>query len=348
MHRAALDRADHATPTEATPLSRETMTPGAFSLVLAASLGWAAFDALRKRLVRDLDPTWLLLLLTAVQVPLFAAWGAAGASGFAGTGAGGPGFTAAGAGPGDLRLPDVHYWWPALSSVALNVAAGFAFLHALARAPLSAIVPLLSLTPVFTTLLSIPLLGERPTAAQAVGVALVVGGALALHPGLLARSRGRAAPAAHGAPGRAWTEHVPPARAERAFPAMATPSEAGFHPRARSELRAPARALPGVALGGLTALLWSTTTPLDKLAVERGGAPLHGVVLNGGVALGVLLVRLATRALRAASSIPRAVSSARSGWRDFRGRRNIKRVPPDGRKNSNEGMHSTKRGDSLL
>jgi uncharacterized membrane protein len=44
---------------------------------------------------------------------------------------------------------------------------------------------------------------------------------------------------------------------------------------------------------GLTALLWSLTIPLDKLAVERSSAPFHGVVVTAGVAAGVLLVLVA-------------------------------------------------------
>ena len=39
-----------------------------------------------------------------------------------------------------------------------------------------------------------------------------------------------------------------------------------------------------------TALLWSLTPPLDKLAVERASAPFHALVLTAGVALAVLCV----------------------------------------------------------
>ncbi|MFL6232865.1 MAG: EamA family transporter [Thermoanaerobaculia bacterium] len=48
--------------------------------------------------------------------------------------------------------------------------------------------------------------------------------------------------------------------------------------------------LKGAVLVALTALFWSLATPLDKLAVERADAPLHGFVLTAGVAVGVLLV----------------------------------------------------------
>ncbi|HKV08483.1 MAG TPA: DMT family transporter [Thermoanaerobaculia bacterium] len=57
---------------------------------------------------------------------------------------------------------------------------------------------------------------------------------------------------------------------------------------------APARreTIRGALLIALTALFWSLTIPLDKLAVERAPAPFHGFVLNIGVALGVLAILL--------------------------------------------------------
>jgi drug/metabolite transporter (DMT)-like permease len=70
------------------------------------------------------------------------------------------------------------YWAPALGSVALNVVANLAFIHAFRMAPISLSIPLLSLTPVVTALRAIPLLGELPTAVQGMGIALVVVGAL--------------------------------------------------------------------------------------------------------------------------------------------------------------------------
>jgi drug/metabolite transporter (DMT)-like permease len=55
--------------------------------------------------------------------------------------------------------------------------------------------------------------------------------------------------------------------------------------------------LKGGVLVAVTALLWAMTIPLDKLALARAAAPLHGAVLNGGVAAGVLLVLLGRRRL---------------------------------------------------
>ena len=73
--------------------------------------------------------------------------------------------------------PTSEYWLPGLTSVGLNWVANLAFLRALALSPLSVTIPLLSLTPVFTALLAIPLLGETPTALQSAEILAVVAGA---------------------------------------------------------------------------------------------------------------------------------------------------------------------------
>ena len=46
------------------------------------------------------------------------------------------------------------------------------------------------------------------------------------------------------------------------------------------------------------ALLWSLALPLDKLAIQRAPAPFHALLLNGGVALLVLLRLGSTGRLR--------------------------------------------------
>ncbi len=204
------------------------MTLPVAALVVASSLGWSGFDLLRKLLVRRVAPVALLLLLTLGSVPLFAAW-----VWIDGVTAPGPGYLA-----------------PALASVLLNVVANLLFLHGMRLAPISVAIPLLSLTPVFTTLTAIPLLGERPSAAGVAGILLVIAGAIWLN----------------------W-----PRRA-------AAPEEGA--PRTAD----PRRTLHGAAMVATTALLWSLTPPLDKMAVERASAPFHGMVLTGGVALAVFAV----------------------------------------------------------
>jgi uncharacterized membrane protein len=149
----------------AEPLSRVklrasmSITVTALLLVVACSLGWAGFDLLRKLLVREIPPVALVFLLTIGSAPLFAAW-----------------WIAAGSG-----LPGPGYWLPALGSVAINIVANLLFLQGMRIAPLSVTVPLLSLTPAFATLLAIPLLGERPTGRDALGILMVIAGAIWLH-----------------------------------------------------------------------------------------------------------------------------------------------------------------------
>lgn len=200
----------------------------ALTLVVACSVAWAGVDLSRKLLVRDLSPAPLLFLLTLGVAPIFLVWMLA----------------------AEVSAPRPAYWVPALASVMLNLGANLLYLEGMRIAPLSVAVPLLSLTPAFTTLLAVPLLGEWPSARGAAGILLVIAGAVWLH----------------------WQPRQP-APAERP------------------------RALKGGLLVALTALFWSLTVPLDKLALANAAAPFHGAVLTGGVAAGVLLVLLAQRRL---------------------------------------------------
>lgn len=135
-----------------------TVTLAAFFLAIAVSLLWAGLDLLRKVLVARVSPLALLFLLSLGVAPFFVVWGWS---------------------EGTLRWqPD--YFLPAGLSIVLNVAANLAFFEAVRISPLSLTIPLLSFTPVFATLLAIPLLGEVPNAWQAAGIAMVVVGAYVL------------------------------------------------------------------------------------------------------------------------------------------------------------------------
>lgn len=135
-----------------------TVSLVALFLVVASSLGWSAFDVLRKVLVQRVEPLPLLFALTLGQVPLFAVWTV---------------LRPEAVGPG--------YWLPAGASVALNIVVNVAFLLAMKWSPLHRTIPLLSLIPALTTVLAIPLLGEVPGIRQWTGIVLVVFGALLLH-----------------------------------------------------------------------------------------------------------------------------------------------------------------------
>jgi drug/metabolite transporter (DMT)-like permease len=252
---------------------------GPLLLVLVASLASAGFDLTRKLLGRELPPLPMVLLLAAGSVPLFglALW-------------------VQGAVP-----PGAGYLAPALGSVALNLVANVAFLQSVRLAPLSATVPLLSLTPAFTSLLGVPLLGELPRPIAWAGVALVAGGAYVLGRG--------GAPAPRAGPGP-----VPPAAATAAAEAVPAIPDAAVVPppvanAAPAMPAAPAEAVQlvrGAWLMAGAALLWSLTIPLDKLAVRRASAPLHGLVLTAGIGLGAAAVLIGQRRLGELGGLRRA------------------------------------------
>ncbi|MEM8929589.1 MAG: DMT family transporter [Acidobacteriota bacterium] len=129
--------------------------------MLATGLASAGFDLFQKLLARSLDPVPMVFLLGVASTPIFAVLVAV---------------------DGWPAISD-GYWWPALGSTVLNLVGHVAFVQAVRISPLSVTVPLLSLTPVFTALLAIPILGEWPGRLGALGVGLVVVGAFWLHAG---------------------------------------------------------------------------------------------------------------------------------------------------------------------
>ena len=128
------------------------------AFTLAAALSWALFDALRKRLARDVSPVHLGLLLPLAQAPLLALW-------------------AASREPLGLPLAALS---PLLGSALLNALALVLFLDALRLSPMSLTIPLLSFTPVLSTTLAWVFRGQAPGAAQYAGASLVVLGAVVL------------------------------------------------------------------------------------------------------------------------------------------------------------------------
>lgn len=135
-----------------------TLTLIALLVVLGTSLGWSILDLLRKMLVGTVRPVALLFLMTIAQSAVFVVWVTLDSGAHLTSG----------------------YWLPALGSVALNVVANVAFIEALALAPLSLTIPLLSLTPALAALAAVPLVEELPSPLQTSGILMVVAGALYL------------------------------------------------------------------------------------------------------------------------------------------------------------------------
>ena len=130
-----------------------------FSLGIASALCWAALDVVRKALSGKASPSSLAVFLLVGQLPFLGAWALV----------------------DQTWITDAEYWPPALASMAMNALANVLFMRSVLLSPLSRTVPFLSLTPVFSALVAIPLLGEIPTAMHWAGISLVVAGALVLN-----------------------------------------------------------------------------------------------------------------------------------------------------------------------
>jgi drug/metabolite transporter (DMT)-like permease len=135
------------------------LTSSALAVTLVSGVAWAAFDVARKLAVARVDARALLAVMSLAQLPVFAVWAALGA----------PLSIAAG------------YAVPGVASVILNAVASLLYLESVRISPLSTTIPLLGLTPAFSTLAGALLVGELPEPRSAFGIVLVVIGAFALN-----------------------------------------------------------------------------------------------------------------------------------------------------------------------
>ncbi len=126
---------------------------------VSAALCWAALDVVRKALAGKASPAALAVFLLLGQVPFLGAW----------------------ASYDQTWVTDARYWPPAVASMTMNAFANVFFMRSVQLSPLSRTVPFLSLTPVFSALAAIPLLGEVPGPMHWAGILLVVLGALVLN-----------------------------------------------------------------------------------------------------------------------------------------------------------------------
>ena len=129
------------------------------SLGVASALCWSGLDVVRKALAGRASPTALAVFLLLGQLPFLGAWAVV----------------------DQTWITDARYWAPAAASVSMNALANVFFMRSVELSPLSRTVPFLSLTPVFSAVAAIPLLGEVPELGHWAGIGLVVVGALILN-----------------------------------------------------------------------------------------------------------------------------------------------------------------------
>ena len=130
-----------------------------FSFGVAAALCWAALDVVRKAVAGKASPSALAVFLLIGQLPFLAAWVVY----------------------DQTWVTGAAYWPPAVASMLMNAVANVLFMRSVQLSPLSRTVPFLSLTPVLSALVAIPLLGEVPGSMHWAGISLVVLGALVLN-----------------------------------------------------------------------------------------------------------------------------------------------------------------------
>ena len=131
-----------------------------FALGIGSACCWSALDVVRKAVAGKASPSALAVFLLVGQLPFLGAWAAW----------------------DQTWVTDApHYWIPAVASMSMNALANVFFMRSVQLSPLSRTVPFLSLTPVFSAVAAIPLLGEVPDLAHWVGIALVVVGAIVLN-----------------------------------------------------------------------------------------------------------------------------------------------------------------------
>ncbi len=137
------------------------MSLGSLTLVvlILCSLGWSLLDVVRKRLAIYGRATAVTLAMVLVQLPLILVWAWVEAS----------------------WAIEPGYWLPGGLGIVVNLVASVAYMQSVRLSPMSATLPLLALTPVFSSLFGIPLLGEVPAVGEWFGISLVVLGALLLN-----------------------------------------------------------------------------------------------------------------------------------------------------------------------
>ena len=238
---------------------------------LGSAVGWSLYDLFRRFLAGRMTAWTLVVWVTLPALPLILLWGALGEG---------------------WRIDD-GYLAPGLASVLLNIAANFLYFRAFQLSGLSVTLPMLSLTPVFSSLFGALALGEPLTARASAGIACVVVGAFRLSTG----------------GGRRPFASVEPGSLVMGLVALCWSATLLLDKLALARSSTPTHALvlnAGVAIGGLAALL-ARGRGAELRAVRGSFGILALAVVAGVVALATQLVAIQSIAIGLVETLKRGV-----------------------------------------
>lgn len=141
------------------------MTTAAFLITLLSSLCWALFDVTRKQLTKDIPTSTLAVLLIGGQIPFYLIWAL---------------------GDDSIRYSS-EYITPGLLCILSNLFGNIGFLLAIKMSQMSLSIPMLTLTPAFSALISYFAMDESLSVKQIIGISLIVLGSLSIQGAALFR-----------------------------------------------------------------------------------------------------------------------------------------------------------------
>ena len=128
-------------------------------ICIISAFFWAAFDLTRKLSLQKISSVSLLLIFTLGQTLIFGSW----------------------IFYEDPFLNIINYIIPGLALIIISLLSALLFLKAIKQSDLSLTIPLLSLSPLFSSLFSLIFLKEKLSYFQYIGVFLIIFGTLILY-----------------------------------------------------------------------------------------------------------------------------------------------------------------------
>ena len=131
----------------------------AIVICMISGIFWAFFDLSRKITLKKISPFTLLILFSFVQLIIFSIW---------------INFE-------NYQINFVPYIFPGLLLIIISIISAFLFLKALSISELGLSIPLLSFSPLFSTILSSIILDENLQKLQYFGIGLIIFGTMILY-----------------------------------------------------------------------------------------------------------------------------------------------------------------------